>query len=71
MALARMLAGQKRGRTTNIRHLLNKIRASASCVKSILTKTKTNKAKTTLEPTWANREKPLAGFILLISGLIY
>ena len=67
---ARILAAQNRGRTANIRHLLNKINMNASWTKWILTSTNSANGNATSNAKCNRYEKPVAGFILATNGLI-
>src|SRR4051794_39166254 len=69
-ALARMLAGQKRGFTANIRHLLKTTMLRASCTKFRLTKMNTNAGSTNTRAECNRCEKPLVGLSLRIVSLI-
>gem|GEM_PF-2834568 len=70
-ALARTFAGQWRGFTARIRHLLSKISAAASSYELILTSTKTSTGKSIFNNIWTITEKPFAGLILDLMEFIW
>lgn len=65
-----MFASQNRGRTANIRHLLNKINMNASWIKWILTNTNSANGKSASNTKCKKYENPLTGFNFATIGLI-
>lgn len=69
-ALALIFAGQCRGLTANIRHLLNRIIAAAICTKPVRTKINNTAGNKHVSAICMKCEKPAAGFILDVICLI-